>query len=99
MEQTEHSSSWDSLGKILTFAIVAIYLLYILNNIFNFIPLGSIWIDIISYLTYYGPMALVIITSFEVANSRNGILRTALLLCWLFIILFSISPDLFGLIK
>lgn len=90
---------WDFLGKFLTFAIVAIYLLNILNGIFNFIPAGSVWVDIVANLMYYGPMALVIVISLEVADGKKGLIRTLLLLCWLAIILFSISPNLFGLIK
>ena len=98
-KETKSANTWDFLGKFLTFAIVAIYLLYIINNIFNILPVGSIWIDIINYLTYYGPMALVIITSLEVAGGKKGLIRTLLIICWLFIVLFSISPNLFGLIK
>ena len=90
---------WNALSKFLTFAIVAIYLVNILNGIFNFIPLGSIWIDVIYYLTYYGPMALVIVVSLEVVDAKQGLFRYILLFCWVFILLFSISPDLFGLIK
>ena len=90
---------WDAISKFLTFAIVAIYLVNILNGIFNFIPLGSIWIDVIYYLTYYGPMALVIVVSLEVVDAKKGLFRYILLFCWVFILLFSISPDLFGLIK
>jgi hypothetical protein len=90
---------WDGLGKFLTFLIVAIYLINILNGIFNFIPAGSIWVDIVANAMFYGPMALVIVTSLEVVDGKKGLIRTALLLCWIAIILFSISPNLFGLIK
>ena len=100
MEQEKNSYNiWDTLGKVLTFAIVAIYLLFVLNNIFNFLPLGSFWYDLINYATYYGPMALVIVTSLEVAKGNKTLVRTLLILCWVAIVLFSISPNLFGLIK
>lgn len=99
MSETPKKNPWDILGKYLTFVIVAVYLVYILNGIFDFIPLGSIWLDIIHYATYFGPMAVVIVTSIEAIDTHKGLLRTLLILCWVFIVLFSISPNLFGLIK
>lgn len=99
MGEKPKNNAWDILGKYLTFVIVAIYLVYILNGIFNFIPLGTVWVDIVHYLTYYGPMAVVIVTSIEAIDTHKGIFRTLLILCWVFIVLFSISPNLFGLIK
>ena len=101
MEQQETKSSkmWDWLGEFLTFLIVALYVVNILNGLFNFIPVGSVLLDILLYSTYYGPMALVIVTSLEVVDGKKSMVRTILILCWLFIILFTISPNLFGLIK
>lgn len=99
MDKDKNQKIWDSLSKFLTFLIVAIYLLNVLNGIFNFIPNGTIFPDVVYYLSYYGPMALVIVVSLEVFDGKKNLFRYILLFCWLFIVLFSISPDLFGLIK
>jgi len=90
---------WDSISKFLAFFVIAVYLIYILNNIFHFIPAGSFWNDFIVNMNYYGPLAVVVVVSLESIATKHGLFRMLLILCWIFIILFSISPDLFGLIK
>lgn len=44
----ERGKWWDILGKYLTFVVIAIYLVSVLNGIFGFIPLGTIWINIVN---------------------------------------------------
>lgn len=95
----ERGKWWDILGKYLTFVVIAIYLVSVLNGIFGFIPLGTIWIDIVNNATYYGPLAVVVVTSIEAIKTQKGLFGFVLAVCWLFIILFSISPNLFGFIK
>lgn len=97
--QKSKGDFWDAVSKFLCFSVVAIYLIYILNNIFHFIPVDSFWNDFIVNMNYYGPLAVVVVVSLESIATKHGLFKALLVLCWIFIILFSISPNLFGLIK
>lgn len=102
MEKEKNDQSkklWDTLGLLLGMVMMLVYLLFVLNNVFDFIPPGSVWLRIIINLTYYGPLALIVITTFEYASKKSKSLKFIVLAIWAVIILFSISPDFFGLIK
>ena len=48
--------------KILTIVLIIytaiIYTIFILNNMFGFIPLGDFFLEIIAFSIYYAPIAL-----------------------------------------
>lgn len=102
MEEKENQKSkkaWDTLGITLGVILMLVYLIFVLNNAFNFIPTGSVWLSIIINMTYYGPLALVVITTFEYVSRKSQTFKFIILVIWVAIILFSISPDFFGVIK
>lgn len=97
-EKLKDKHMWDNFGKFLAVIITLVYVIFIANNIFNFIPLGSIWLEIIVYAVYYGPLSLVLIVTFEAVADKNTLIRILFILVWVAIILFSVSPTLWGLI-
>lgn len=90
---------WDNLGKFLAVIITLIYIVNITNGIWGYIPLGTVWIDIMTYAMYYGPMALILVVTFEAVADKTVLTRVLFILFWAAIIVFSISPTLWGLIK
>ncbi|MBQ7466687.1 MAG: hypothetical protein IJS74_01285 [Clostridia bacterium] len=90
---------WDKLGKILAVLITLIYIVNISNGIWNYVPADSVWSNIIHYGLFYGPMALILIVTFEAVADKNNLIRILFILFWVAIILFSISPTLWGLIR
>ena len=90
---------FDKFARVLSIIMMFAYLLFVLNNTFNFLPAGDVWMDVLINLIYYGPLAIMVLTTFDDANSKSKIIKYAILIIWVAIILFSVSPDLFGLIK
>lgn len=98
-EKQKEKKMWDTLGLSLGVVMMIVYLIFVLNNTFNFIPTGSVWLSVIINMTYYGPLALIVITTFEYVSKKSKSLKYIVLIIWAAIVLFSISPDLFGIIK
>ena len=89
---------WNNLGKFLAVIITLIYIVNITNNIWGYIPLGSVWLNIMVYAMYYGPMVLILVVTFEAVADKTILTRVLFILFWAAIICFSISPNLWGLI-
>ena len=75
------------------------YLLYITNNMFGYIPLGGFLFEMISYLIYYLPMCLAMVLSINLVIDKNLIIVILVNLFWVAVIIFSISPNLWGLLN
>ncbi len=89
-------SWWNLLGQILSFFLMIAYALWVANSYWSFIPAG-IWYDILSKVMFYGPLALIIIVTFEMFSNKNVILRFIVLAIWVAIIILSFFPGLVGL--
>ena len=89
---------WDNLGKILAVVITLMYVINITNGIWHYVPDGTTWAQIVYYILFYGPMALILIVTFEAVADKSALTRVLFILFWIAIILFSISPTLWGLI-
>ena len=98
-EKEKDKHMWDNLGKIFAVVITLMFVLNITNGIWNYIPLDSVWSKIIYYIMVYGPMALILVETFEAVADKTTLTRVLFILFWTLIILFSISPTLWGLIK
>lgn len=90
---------WNRLGKFLAVVITLIYIISITNAIWGYVPSGSVWETIVNKIIYVGPLALILITTFEAVADKSLLTRVLFLLFWVVIILFAISPTLWGLIK
>ena len=97
-EKQNDKHLWNNLGKMVAVLLTIVYVVFITNNIWGYIALGSVWLDILTYAMYYGPMVLMIMVTFEAVADKNILIRIIFLLAWVGIILFSVSPTLWGLI-
>ena len=91
-------SFWNRLSGAIAILMTLIFAVIIANNLFNFIPSNYI-IVILSDAIYYGGIALVIITMFEVLAKSNVLVKIIFLVIFIFIICYSVSPDFFGLLS
>ena len=98
MEKENDKQLWNTLGKVIAVLITIAYVVFITNNIWHYVPASSVWEKIVSYSMYYGPLALVLVVTFEAVADKNVLIRVLFLLMWVAIILFSVSPTLWGLI-
>ena len=98
-ENNSNFNFFDKFARVLSIAMMFVYLIFVLNNTFNFLPQSDVFMDVLVNLIYYGPLAIIVLTTFDDANRKSKYIKYAILIIWIAIVLFSVSPDLFGLIK
>ena len=79
-KENKEFNIYDKTAKMAAIAMMFTYLIYVLDHSFNILPSGNIWMSIIVNLMYYGPLTVVVLTSFDAVNKNHKPLD--LLFCW-----------------
>ena len=88
---------WDRIGGAIGIIMTLIFGVIVANEIWQFLP--SVYlVAILNEAIYYGGIALVIITTLEMIANVNFIVKLVFVAIWAFIIVYSFSPTLFGLL-
>lgn len=88
---------WDRIGGAIGIIMTLIFGVIVANEIWQLLP--SVYLAVIlNEAIYYGGIALVIITTLEMIANVNFIVKLVFVAIWAFIIVYSFSPTLFGLI-
>ena len=88
---------WDRIGGAIGIIMTLIFGLIVANEIWQFLP--SVYLAVIlNEAIFYGGIALVIITTLEMIANVNFIVKLVFVAIWAFIIVYSFSPTLFGLL-
>ena len=88
----------EMLMLVLLVAVAGVYILYITNEIWGYIPLGSFLLEFLAYFIYYGPLVLAMSITLYIADGKHVALRVTLAIFWIVLIIFAVSPTLWGLI-
>lgn len=76
-------------------ALAVVYLVYISNMFFHYIPVGNFFHSFIGELIYYGPLSLCALCSISLVWRKNLIVKILVIVVWALIIVFSFFPALF----
>lgn len=88
---------WENIAGIIGIVLTVIFAIIVANDIFNFI--SSVYLSIIlNEVIYYGCMALVIMSTLKLIKNAHIAIKIVLIVLWVIIFIFSVSPTLFGLI-
>lgn len=93
MENSNKSNFWDTFGKIVAMFLTLIYVLFVTNAYFSYIPAENVISKIISYSMLYGPMILIIISCMDALGKRSMLIRIIFLALWVLIFIFSFFPS------
>ena len=74
-ERQNDKNLWNNIGKMVAVLLTIIYVVFITNNIWGYVPVDSFWMEIIRYGMYYGPLALVIVITFEAVADKSTLIR------------------------
>lgn len=77
-------------------ALSAVYLVYISNLLFGYIPVGNFFHSLIGELIYYGPLSLCALCSISLVWRKGIIWKVVVIAVWALIIIFSFFPGLFA---
>ena len=86
---------WKYLAMAAALVMTVVYALYVTNVVFNYLPLGSWFVEFLKNGVYYGPIAICGITSVAAIADKGMIFRIIVLAIWVMIFLFAFFPDMF----
>jgi len=89
------NNSWSLLSKIVAVLMTLVYAVYVSNAVLNYIPLGSVILDYISNIVYFGPIVICALTAMGAVGHKNLLTKILFLAVWVLIFLFSFFPDVF----
>ena len=87
---------WDIIGEILAIVLVLVYAVMILNATFEFIPAGSLLLNILEVVRTYGAFLLVAVVGLEAMSKRKPIFVILFLALIALIVVFMFFPDTYS---
>ena len=75
--------------------LAGVYIVYISNMFFSYIPVGTFFHNLINNLIYYGPLSLCALCSISLVWYKGIIFKVIVIAVWAAIIVFSFFPGLF----
>lgn len=91
----EYVEFWKGASRIALLMMSAIYLVFVTNTVFNYLPLDGWFITFLVNAVYYGPIVICGITSVATFSKYGLVVRILLIVLWVVIFLFSFFPDVF----
>ena len=88
----------EMLMLVILVAVAVVYILYITNEIWGYIPLGSFLLEFLAYFIYYGPLVLAMSITLYILDGKHIAVKISFAIFWLVLIIFAVSPTLWGLI-